>query len=92
VIAFNGTANSIATRDDCRCLVLVRINASSLPVWGFDGHGLTACPDKSAQPGEIRSSPSKFGPRRRTITARLCILALPAEQAAKAQSRTRRTK
>jgi len=89
-----GTANSIAHVTTAGGLVLVRINASSLPVWGFDGTRLDPLVlTRALNPGEMTEIPVEVRPQTGgTITARLCILALPAEQAAKAQSRTRRTK
>jgi hypothetical protein len=89
-----GTANSIAHVTTAGGLVLVRINASSLPVWGFDGTRLDPLVlARALNPGEMTEIPVEVRPQTGgTITARLCILALPAEQAAKAQSRTRRTK
>jgi hypothetical protein len=89
-----GTANGIGHVVLDGGNVLVRINASSLPLWSGHGHRLdplalarTLKPGQSVErPVEIR--PSKSVP----IVGRLCIHALTDEQVEKAQRRVRQTK
>jgi len=89
-----GTANSIAHVTGEGGFVLVRINASSLPVWGGDGTQLDPLVlARALAPGEMSEVAVEIRPQAgKAITGRLCILALPVEQAAKAQARARRTK
>ena len=89
-----GTANSIAHVVAGGGYALVRINASSLPVWGSDGTRLDPLVlARGLDPGEMTEVPVEIrSPTGEAITGRLCILALPAEQAEKAQKRARRTK
>lgn len=89
-----GTANSIAHVTDSGGLVLVRINASSLPMWGLDGTRLDPLVlARALAPGEMTEILVEVRPRTgEAIMGRLCILALPSEQAAKAEQRVRHTK
>ena len=90
-----GVAGSIAHVTNEGGLVLVRINGSSLPMWSKeDGARLDPLVlARALDAGEMTEIPVEIRPPEGdAISGRLCILALPAEQAAKAQERVRRTK
>jgi hypothetical protein len=91
-----GTTNSIEHVTARGGYALVRINASSLPMWSTSD-GARVDPLVVARrlvPGEMTEIPVEIRPKsgHQAIEGRFCIYALPTEQAAKAQKRTRRTK
>jgi hypothetical protein len=89
------TADGIARVVDWGAAVLVRTNATSLPMWTCDGVrlDLLEAARMNLKPGDqteiavqIRSSGGQI------VDGRLCIQELPPEQARKAQDRVRRMK
>jgi hypothetical protein len=74
--------------------VLVRTNASSLPLWTPDGERLDPlAAARTLAPGESRELAVEVRPKSGDpVVGRLCIQALPPEQAAKSERRVRRTK
>lgn len=88
------TANGIAHVLDEGGQVLVRTNASSLPMWSASERRLDPLViARQLDPGQSMEIPVEIRPRGRdSIVGRLCIHALPADKAQKAQRRVRRTK
>jgi hypothetical protein len=74
--------------------VLVRTNAVSLPLWTKDGVRLEVLDAaRKLDPGQQMELDVEVRPRTGpAVAGRLCIQALPAEHAKKAQDRVRRTK
>jgi hypothetical protein len=89
-----GTAEGIVDAVERGGEVLVRVNASSLPMWNAQGVRLDPLElARSLRPEDLLDLPVEIRPSGATaITGRLCILALPEESALEAQRRVHRTK
>jgi hypothetical protein len=88
------TANGIAHVLFEGGYVLVRTNASSLPMWSAYGRRIDPLViARQLDPGQNMEIPVEIRPRGYDqIVGRLCIHALPADEAHKAQERVRRTR